>query len=329
MLRIDNMAPVRAVVLAMAFVLPAAPGLAAADQTAPPTARMQCWVDLYRGEPTPYEAILDDLAGVRVIYLGERHALARHHELQRRLVADLAARGVPLVLALEQMEAVYQRQLDQYARGEIDFDRLADATDWARRWSGHEQYRPVLEAAREAHAPMVALNARAETIRQVARSGGLAKLNPALRQELPETVRLDDPVYEALLRLQMQVHAAATPERLRPMIEAQMARDAMMAHTLATFLESSSGRGRTAIVLCGSGHAAYGLGTVARVRDRLPGVKDRIILMSESGDIELTPAMQAASRPITITHEQLRTIGRPVADYLHLTGPRPARQSEP
>jgi hypothetical protein len=92
-----------------------------------------------------------------------------------------------------------------------------------------------------------------------------------------------------------------------------------MATALCSFLASKAGEGRSAVVLCGAGHVAYGLGTPARVRRRLPDAKDRIVLLSESGDLVLSPQEQAAARPITITHEQLRQIDRPIADYLNET----------
>ena len=139
------------------------------------------------------------------------------------------------------------------------------------------------------------------------------------RGELPADIQLDDPVYRKLLTLQMMVHASANPESLRPMIEAQIARDEAMAWTLCSFLNSEAGHGRSALVLCGAGHVAYGLGTVARVRRRLPQAKDRIVLFSESGDLVLLPQERAMAREITITHEQLRQIDRPIADYLHET----------
>ena len=82
-------------------------------------------------------------------------------------------RRVPLALGLESMEASHQPALDRYAKGEISLDDLAKATGWSKRWSGYEQYKPVLEAARQAKSPILALNARFETIRQVARSGGV------------------------------------------------------------------------------------------------------------------------------------------------------------
>jgi uncharacterized iron-regulated protein len=289
-----------------------------------PGHRCGLWIDLYSGEPIEEEELLDDLAGVRVVYLGERHSLARHHELEARIVSQLAKRKVQLVLGLEQMEAIHQPALDRYAKGELSFTQLAETIQWAKRWRDYQQYQPVIEAARKAQSPVLALNARTETVRQVARSGGVDRVDPAIRRELPPDMQLKDPPYEKILSLQMMVHAAATPERLRPMIEAQIVRDEAMAFTLARFLQSPAGQGRTAVVLCGSVHVAYGLGTAARVRRRMPGVKDRIVHFSESGDVELSPQELAMARPITITHQQLREIALPFGDYLHAMSLKPA-----
>jgi uncharacterized iron-regulated protein len=285
--------------------------------------RVSIWVDAYTGEPARYEEVLDDLETVRVIYLGERHTIKRHHSVQSRIVRDLAERNIPLLLGIEQMEAPYQKTLDRYSRREIDFDQLAKSTNWKRRWSGYEQYREILEVAREAGIPIVALNARAETIRAVARGGGLDQLDASTRAELPGNVWLDDPEYEYLLKLMIPMHMAATPQRLRPMVEAQMCRDAAMADALCRALDAEENRTRKAIVLCGAGHVSYGLGTPDRVRRRLPNIKDRIVLLSASGDVVLTKRQKAISRPVRITHDQLRRIRRPVADYLFTTSLKP------
>jgi uncharacterized iron-regulated protein len=278
--------------------------------------RASLWIDVYQGEPVWHEEVLEDLATARAIYLGERHTLQRHHEMQTKILTDLAQKGIPLAVGLEQMEASQQPQLDRYNRGEIDFEQLAALTAWPKRWQNYQQYRPILEAARKWKAPVVALNAASESIRQVVRSGGIDRLAPTARKDLPAKIQVDDPPYEKLLSLQMKVHVAATARTLRPMIEAQIARDEAMAEALARFLESEQGRGRKMLVLCGAGHVAYGLGLPPRVRRRLPDIKDRIVLFSESGEVRLSPEERAQARAIEISHEQLREVCRPIADYL-------------
>ena len=295
------------------------------DKAAGASHRCGLWIDLCSGEPVTEEELLGDLASAQVVYLGERHSVQRHHALEAWIVRELAKRRVRLVLGLEPMEAIHQPALDRYAKNELSFDDLAKATQWSTRWSGYQQYKPILDAARQAKSPILALNARSETIRQVVRSGGVDRLDPTVRRELPPEMQLKDPAYEKFLNLQMAVHLSANPERLRPMIEAQIARDEVMASVLASFLLSAEGRGRTAVVVCGCGHVNYGLGTAARVRRRMPAVKERIVLFSESGDVELTPQERAAARPIDVSHEQLRELGRPIADYLHAVSTKPGR----
>lgn len=276
--------------------------------------RPRLWVDLYTGEPAPFSEVLSDLSGARVIYLGEIHTLERHAEGQLRILRGLTTQGRPVALALEQMEFFNQAELDRYARGEIDFDQLARATRWSERWSNYERYRPLLEAARQAGAPLVALNARSETIREVGRQG-LAGLAPQARGELPADIHLDDPLYEKLMNMKLMVHMSVDEKRLRKVYEAQVARDENMARSLADFLSGERGRGRIAVVICGGGHVSYGLGLPDRVRRRIPGIEDRIVLFSESGELELTEAERKMARPTGVTHQTLRFINRPLADY--------------
>ena len=290
-----------------------------------PEHRCSLWIDPYRGEPVTYDQVVEDLASVRVVYLGEAHSLARHHELQESILRDLAAKGKLLVLGIEQLECYQQPHLDRYNGGEIDFDELATLTNWRKRWSGFEQYRSLVEAARELKIPVLALNARAETVREVFRKGGVNGLDAKTRAELPEEMLLKDPPYERHLNRQLMVHMAVDEERLRPMREAQIARDETMAATLAEYLLCDTGNDRSAVVICGTGHAAYGYGIPTRVRRRLPNVTDRIVVPSQSGDVELPKAAMAATRDVEITHAQLRHTGCPIGDYLHITAFRTPR----
>ena len=49
-----------------------------------------------------------------------------------------------------------------------------------------------------------------------------------------------------------------------------------------------------------------------------PGVTERIVLITESGELTLSAADQAASRAVTISHADVRTVGRPPGDYLRV-----------
>jgi hypothetical protein len=83
----------------------------------------------------------------------------------------------------------------------------------------------LCEFARAHRIPIRALNAPAATIRAVSRGGGLAKLPPEQRADLPAESWTDDPVYERITNQALSAHMALDPARLRPVFEAQAARD--------------------------------------------------------------------------------------------------------
>ncbi len=281
--------------------------------------RCMLWVDVYTGESVSFDAMVEDCASSDVVYIGERHGLKRHHELERRLVEALAAKGKALILGIEQMEARYQPALDRYNRDEFDFYRLAVETDWAKRWSNYPDYRPVLEACKAAGGEVVALNADADVVRRVARVG-LSALNERERSELPEEMDLSNREHERLLEMMLPVHIFSHGEALRQMYEAQISRDEKMADVLATRIkkERAEGRSTLSVVIGGAAHFSYGLGVPSRTGRRLPGLSSRIIILSESGDLSLGERQRMMARDTGITHESLKFLSRPIADYIHV-----------
>ena len=47
-----------------------------------------------------------DLAKADVLYLGERHTIVRHHEIQERILTDLGQKAIPLAIGLGLVLAV-------------------------------------------------------------------------------------------------------------------------------------------------------------------------------------------------------------------------------
>lgn len=300
----------------------------------PPAARApapaEFWLDLARGDEVPDQEVVADLATAGVVFVGEAHTIQRHHEVQLWLLQELFARGVPLVLCLEQLEARDQPAVDRYNRRELDFAGLAQAINWAKQWSNYADYRALCEFAQQHHFPIRALNAPADTIRAVNRGGGVAKLPPDLRAQLPADLVLDDPVYERLTNRELAVHMALDPTKLRPVFEAQVARDETMAANIvaARRIDTTPDKPRTAVVVVGAGHMRFGLGTADRVRRRDPGIVERLVIMTESGQLKLSDAQKAQARDVTIVHTDFRAIGRLPADYVRVL-PRAASRELP
>lgn len=297
--------------------------------TAGATERCAIWIDLYTGEPAGYERMLEDLATVDVVYLGEKHTLERHHRLQERILADLAAQG-PAVLGLEQLNRAQQPGIDRFNAGEIDFDELAEEIEWSENWPRYQNYRSLVERARELGVPVIGLNAELTNVRAVARKG-LDGVSDEVRSVLPETIDLDDPMYRKHMKTVMSVHAhaAAHPGMIDSMFQAQVVRDETMASALVDYLSSEEGKGRRAIVVTGSGHVEHAMGVPSRVRRMMPEAEDRIIVMSDSGDVELSPMeKKAVNEDFELTHSDLRHLQRPLGDYLHVVEAKPEPEDE-
>jgi uncharacterized iron-regulated protein len=276
------------------------------------------WVDLISGDELSHAEVLDDLATAGAIYVGETHTIARHHDVQLWLLQELFARRVPLVLCLEQLEAADQPAVDRYSRREMDFDAFAREINWTSKWRNYTDYRLLCEFARQHAIPIQALNAPPDLIRAVSRGGGVAALAAGQRAQLPADLMLDEPLYERLTNLHLAMHAAADTSKLRPMFEAQLARDETMATNILTARARHPGVMRVPFVVLGAGHMRYGLGTPAGVRRREPGIVERLVLVSESGQFTMSAEDKAASRETHISHADLRGFGRPPADYLRL-----------
>ena len=278
--------------------------------------RCGLWIDMYRGEPVDYEEMLADLLASKLIYLGETHTLARHHEMERRILADICSAGKKTLLCLEQIEARHQSGLDVYNRGSLDFEGLAEAVDWPSSWSNYLDYRGILETARECGAISIALNAPREIISKIGRTG-LSSLSPNERSTLPDRIDMRDLPYRSHLGELLSVHSFASQERLEFLIEAQIARDETMAAELWKRMKKSETADGLYVVIGGASHFSYGLGVPSRVRREVPGVRDRIVLFSESGDLRLTEREKMVARGVRRTHEDLRSIRLPIADYIY------------
>lgn len=283
--------------------------------------RVTLWLDMYRGEPLPFSAVMEDLAGVDIVYVGETHTLRRHHRWQMQILERLISeKDGKVVLGLEQIENIHQKEVDRFNAGKLTFDELAERINWGKRWSNYRDYRELIEMAQRNGVPVVALNGRAETIRKVGRQG-IDALDRKERGELAPEMDFEDPDYRQLMDQMMMVHAKMDESTLGRIFQAQVARDETMADTLAQFLKQPENEGRAAMVVTGSGHIAYGLGMVDRMRRRLPEHNDRIVLMTVSGELVLSKREEAMARKVTITHQNLRFLNRPKADYLQLTEP--------
>jgi len=280
-------------------------------------------IDVVLGEPVPLDTMLDDLATVRVIYVGEIHSISRHHRIQRDLLRRMAEKGINLALGLEMFTEDQQPVLDRWQATQESFAHLIRDLG-NEKWTNLKDYELLIAAARQLKIPIVGLNASDSLVRKVAREG-VQGLTESERKRLPDGFDRINPEHDRLLRLRLKVHRAFQDKSLERIVLAQALRDATMACAAARFLDSSVGQDRTFVIVAGAGHVNYGFG----IPDPLSRIKKepfRIILITESGELVLSEAEKRQSVPVEITHQDLRFIRAPIADYLLLTPLKPSQQ---
>ena len=215
-------------------------------------------------------AVMDDLSQADAICFAEDHDNGRHHWLQSRILRALLRRagssGREVGLGMEMFEKASQPVLDRYLSEKGgDEEVLLRETDWDHRW-GHDYglYRPLVRTARRRGIPIVALNARAELTRKVARRG-LRSLSRKERKELPH-LDMHNPQHRAAFREAIEEH----PHRGHPrrLYAAQVIWDETMADTAAEWL-SERQPARQLLILAGAQHCRADA-IPERIRRRVP-----------------------------------------------------------
>ena len=132
------------------------------------------------GDEISWATMLSRMDGADVIILGEQHNDATGHAVQLAVVEDMLDQsdgqgGV----ALEMLERDEQVLLDDYRDEIIDaktFVKLSESTSWAGKGSWAAWYQPIIDAALERDAVVIAANAPRRYVR-LARTGGWDKLD--------------------------------------------------------------------------------------------------------------------------------------------------------
>lgn len=109
-----------------------------------------------------------------VVFVGEEHDDATGHAVEAALWSDLQARSPDAVLSLEMLERDEQQVVNNFLGGWMntaDFIEQTGSTDWAGPDTWRRFYQPMLDAARQSGAPVVAANAPRDLVRKARREG--------------------------------------------------------------------------------------------------------------------------------------------------------------
>ena len=228
-----------------------------------------------------FEAFVSRLVKADLVFVGEQHDDPGTHRMELAILEGIARRRDSVVLALEMFERDVQPLLDRYVSKSVPEDSLLSG---GRPWKNYkEDYRPLVELARQKGWPVVASNVPRPLASLVARAGlaGLDTL-PAERRgtaaselQCPEDRYYDKFVKEMgdLSQHGPNPNAADVKERVNKMYLAQCVKDETMGESVARSFRP----GRLVIHYNGSFHSDFGLGTAERAARRIGKVESLVV----------------------------------------------------
>jgi uncharacterized iron-regulated protein len=220
--------------------------------------------------------LADELATRDVVYFGELHDNVAGHKVYAELAVLLADRRPDLVISMEMFERDVQGVMNDYLRGRID---EAAFLKHGRPWKDYARdYRPLVELARGRKLDVIAGNLP----RPVA--GRVASKEGSTSPFLPRTTTAPADRYWELFAETMKGHVGADGG-LERMYKAQCAKDDAMAEGIADYLASHPHRTPLVVQCNGNFHSDYGLGTAARVAQRVPLAQAAVISMVAVTDV--------------------------------------------
>jgi uncharacterized iron-regulated protein len=221
---------------------------------------------------TPAE-LPKQLAGARLLLVGEEHTSMDSHRVELAVLEALHRSGRKVTIALEMFPYTEQKALDDWSGGRLSEDEFLAAGRWYKNW-GYSwlYYRDVFLFARDRRLPMVAVNAPRDVVSAV-RKKGFQGLTPEESAHIPSRIDTDSPEHLRLFKASFDddsFHAGMDEEAWKAMLAAQCTWDATMAFHAVKPLARDADPKAIVVLLAGAGHVQYGLGIERQVRTQSP-----------------------------------------------------------
>ncbi len=228
------------------------------------------------------EDLADQLAAADVVFFGEEHDNGFGHRQHAMLLRLLHDRRPEMALSMEMFERDVQPFLDEYLAGEIDEEEFLKNS---RPWKGYpEFYRPMVEYAKANGMAVIAANVPRPLASKVSKEGLEAVQgdpNVARESSAPRDR------YWTEFKAAMGGHGGVDDATMYSFYEAQCLKDDTMAEAITDYMQAALRRGDRPLVVhvCGKFHSDASLGTVARVQERMPGLKLEVLSMESSPNV--------------------------------------------
>lgn len=253
-----------------------------------------------------FATLANAAAAADVVFFGEQHDDPATHRAELALLAAVGARRGNVVVSLEMFERDVQPVVSAYLAGQIpESVFVATSRPWPRYTT---DYRALVELARAHGWPVVASNVPRRIASAVSRGGmGVVdSLAPAERSMAARDLSCPRDKYYDRFAESMKGHSAgggpatqadssAALAMTNRFYEAQCVKDETMAESIAEW-RARAGAAAIVVHFNGAFHSDMGLGTAARARRRLPGVKTLVITAVPVDDVARADVAAYADR---------------------------------
>lgn len=218
------------------------------------------------GQRIPIEQVIAEVCNSPVVFVGERHDVVSHHELQLEIIKGMHKIGKPLAIGVEMFEIQNQPALDSWIAGKTTEDTFVQVyqANWRNLYWG--LYRDIFLYARDNGIPMVALNAPQPIVQKVARQG-FTVLSISDLHVLPAGSTV--PIRDEDIQFMTSYYPGHGKDSaaFRHLGEAQVLRNRVMAKSIVRYLAQHPDFGM--VVLTGGAHA-WGKGGIPNELGKLP-----------------------------------------------------------
>lgn len=198
-----------------------------------------------------------------VIYVGETHDDPAHHRYELELIRGLLKRKMKFAIGWEMFDETQQIAIDAWASRAISLKVLLARTDFQKHWGIYSPvYEQILQIARNADVPNLALNAPQELTRKIARGEPLTAEETAL---MPTGFVATEEGFRNFVSM-MGEHPGMDQTEQRRFFDAQNLWDQTMASRILNF-EDRNPKVKL-VVLTGRGHVSGGYGIPFYVKQK-------------------------------------------------------------
>jgi len=215
------------------------------------------------GKAVSLDELIDELSKVRVVFIGEKHTLAAHHEAQLTLIKKMVNQDPDLLVGMEMFDRSYQGILDQWRFGKLERETFLRRTHWYANWKyDFALYSDILDCIKTNRLRLIGLNIPFHIPPKIA-VGGIDTLLPEEKKYLPKQIDTSNASHRAYVQQVFSEHRVRGRRDFEHFYQAQCVWEETMAETIAENLG-----GHRMIVLTGNGHIIHKFGIPDRVYRR-------------------------------------------------------------